>query len=59
MGRTGDPETLVFNLKQTPGNYPKEDNLNTRWNVEQLLWNQYSLQSHNIIGLSYAKNEIQ
>ena len=23
------PETLVFNLNQTPGNYTKEDNLNT------------------------------
>jgi hypothetical protein len=21
------PETLVFNLNQTPGNYPKEENL--------------------------------
>ena len=26
--QTVGPETLVFNLNQTPGNYPKEDNLN-------------------------------
>ena len=26
MGQTVSPETLVFNLNQTPGSYPKEDN---------------------------------
>ena len=26
IGQTVSPETLVFNLNQTPGNYPKEDN---------------------------------
>jgi hypothetical protein len=29
QGKTVSPETLVFNLNQTPGNYPKEDNFNT------------------------------
>jgi hypothetical protein len=29
MGQIVGPETLVFNLNQTPGNYPKEYNLNT------------------------------
>jgi hypothetical protein len=28
MGQTASPETLAFNLNLTPGNYPKEDNLN-------------------------------
>ena len=29
MGQIVGPETLVVSLNQTPGNYPKEDNLNT------------------------------
>jgi hypothetical protein len=28
MGQTVGPETLVSNLNQMPGNYPKEDNFN-------------------------------
>jgi hypothetical protein len=28
MGQIVVPETLVFNLNQTPGNYPREDNFN-------------------------------
>ena len=28
MGQIVGPETLVFNLNQTPGNYPKAHNLN-------------------------------
>jgi hypothetical protein len=31
MGQIVTPETLIFNLNQTPGNYPEKDNLNTRW----------------------------
>jgi hypothetical protein len=33
------PETMVFNLNQTPGNYPKEDNLNTVNHDESLKFN--------------------
>jgi hypothetical protein len=29
MGQIVGFETLVLNLNQTPGSYPKEDNLNT------------------------------
>jgi hypothetical protein len=29
MGQIVSPETLVFNLNQTPGNDPKEDNFNS------------------------------
>jgi hypothetical protein len=36
MGQIVGPETLVFNLNQTPGNYPKEDNLNTLKRILQI-----------------------
>jgi hypothetical protein len=39
MGQIVGPETLVFNLNQTPDNYPKEDNLNTMNHGESLKFN--------------------
>ena len=39
MGQIAGPETLIFNLNHTPGNYPKEDNLNTLNHVESLKFN--------------------
>jgi hypothetical protein len=39
MGQTVGPETLIFNLNQTPGNYPKEDNLYTMNHGESLKFN--------------------
>jgi hypothetical protein len=39
MGQIIGPETLVLNLNQTPGNYPKEDNLNTANHGESLKFN--------------------
>jgi hypothetical protein len=32
VGHKVGPETLVFKINQTPGNYPKEDNLN-KWRL--------------------------
>jgi hypothetical protein len=39
MGQIVRPETLVFNLNQTPDNYPKEDNFNTVNHGESLKFN--------------------
>jgi hypothetical protein len=39
MGQIVGPELLVFNLNQTPGNYPKEDNLNKVNHDERLKFN--------------------
>jgi hypothetical protein len=36
MGQIVGPETLAFSLNQTPGNYPKEDNLKGMRFVKQL-----------------------
>jgi hypothetical protein len=38
-GQIVGPETLVFNLNQTPGNYLKEDNLNSVNHSESLKFN--------------------
>jgi hypothetical protein len=42
MGQIIGPETLVFNLNQTPGNYPKEDNLNRVNHGESLKFNKWN-----------------
>jgi hypothetical protein len=39
MGQIVSPETLVFNLNQTPGNYPKEDKFNRVNHGESLKFN--------------------
>jgi hypothetical protein len=39
MGQIAGPETLVFNLNQTPSNYPKEDNSTTLNQGESLKFN--------------------
>jgi hypothetical protein len=39
MGQTVSSETLVFNLDQTPGNYPKEDDFKTMNHGESLKFN--------------------
>lgn len=39
MGQIVGPGTLVFNPNQTPGNYPKEGNLNTSNHGESLKFN--------------------
>jgi hypothetical protein len=39
MGQIVSPETLLFNLNQTPGNYTKKDNLNTMNHGESLKFN--------------------
>jgi hypothetical protein len=36
MAQTVSPETLVFNLNQTPGSYPKEDNFNKMFSVTDM-----------------------
>ena len=50
------PETLVFNLNQTPSNYPKEYNLNTVNHGESLKFNKSLLVYTNI--LHYFHNEL-
>jgi hypothetical protein len=47
MGQIVGPETLVFNLNQTPGNYPKEDNLNTLKHGESLKFNKIYVLCYN------------
>jgi hypothetical protein len=42
MEKIVSPETLVFNLNQTPGNYPKQDNLNTRSSCHILIKFEFS-----------------
>jgi hypothetical protein len=39
MGQIVSPETLVSNLNQTPGNYPREENFNTMNHGESLTFN--------------------
>jgi hypothetical protein len=43
MGQIVSPETLVFNLKETPVNYPKEDNFNIMNHGESLKLNIYKM----------------
>ena len=43
MGQIVSPETLVFNLNQTLGNYAKEDNLNTLNHGESLKFNMLTI----------------
>jgi hypothetical protein len=45
MGQIVDPKTLVFNLNKTPGNYPKEDNLNKGVNKFPKYFHQSSLRA--------------
>jgi hypothetical protein len=42
MGQIVGPKTMVFNLNQAPGNYPKEDNLKTVNHGEGLKFNIFS-----------------
>jgi hypothetical protein len=45
MGQITGLETLVFNLNQMPGNYPKEENLNTVNHGESFKFNKNILYS--------------
>jgi hypothetical protein len=51
MGQTVSSETLVFNLNQTPGNCPKEDNFNTMNHGESLKLNMEKECEHKVINM--------
>ena len=57
MGQIVSSETLVFNLNQTPGNYPKEDNFNTVNHGESLKFNREIIVRIPVGGVSSQTDE--